>query len=55
MKNIQPTVLKKHDGKINFRNNPMIELMHQGLLGKVGNGLFVLKGQLVQIINMEKS
>tara|TARA_B100002051_G_C16731777_1_gene638726 strand:- start:435 stop:1325 length:891 start_codon:yes stop_codon:yes gene_type:complete len=51
LKNIQPTVQKNHDGKINFRNNPMIELMNQGLLGKVGNGLFVLKGQLVQIIN----
>lgn len=48
---IQPIVKSQHDGEICYNENPMKFLKKNDLIVQVGNGLFVLKGKLVELYN----
>ena len=50
MKNIQATTKHRHHGTVRYKKNPMNALIKNGLAVQVGNGLFVLKGPLVRIL-----
>ncbi|MHA1723531.1 MAG: aminoacyl--tRNA ligase-related protein [Promethearchaeota archaeon] len=49
--NIKPIIKSQHEGKIFYKQNPMDYLIKNDLLVQVGNGLFVLKGVLVELYN----
>ena len=53
--NVKPILKMKYQDKICYSKNPMAELYDMGLVTKVGNGLFVLEGVLVKIINKIES
>lgn len=41
----------KNHTNIGYENDPMVSMMEQGLITKVGKGLFVISGFLVDIVN----
>jgi len=49
--NIKPVIKSQHEGKIYYKQNPMDYLFENELVVQVGNGLFVLKGILVDLYN----
>ena len=51
MKNFEPITIMKNHTSIGYKNDPMVSMMEQGLITKVGKGLFVISGVLVDIIN----
>ncbi len=55
MKGIKPIVKTKHEGGIYCHEDPMMYLLEKGLVIQVGNGLFVLKGILINIFNRIES
>ena len=48
---IAPLLKSEHCGHVSYYENPMIELFNKGLITKVGNGIFVMEGVLVDIID----
>jgi threonyl-tRNA synthetase len=48
---IKPRVITEHRGRISYNENPMKYLIQMDLAIQVGNGLFVLKGKLVDILD----
>jgi len=55
MKNLKPTIREAHKGKILYKTDPMPFLFKNNLAVQVGNGLFVLKGFLVEILDKIES
>ncbi|GAH49055.1 unnamed protein product, partial [marine sediment metagenome] len=51
IKNVKPIVKIKHEEKIYYHKDPMDFLIKNGLVVQVGNGLFVIGGVLVNILN----
>lgn len=52
MKKIKPVKKSEHKGEILFTDNPMPVLLNNNLISQVGNGLFVLKGELVKLFEI---
>ncbi|MFH1979290.1 MAG: hypothetical protein ABII97_02830 [Patescibacteria group bacterium] len=51
MKDVKPIIKASHKGEILYKKDPMEFLFEQELAVQVGNGLFVTKGFLVEILN----
>ncbi|MBI87334.1 MAG: hypothetical protein CMG63_04555 [Candidatus Marinimicrobia bacterium] len=51
MKNFKPITIMKNHTSIGYKNDPMVSMMDQGLITKVGKGIFVISGVLVDIVN----
>ena len=49
---VKPVVKSSYKGKICYNEDPMKYLIKNDLAVQVGNGLFVLKGVLVDILNI---
>jgi seryl-tRNA synthetase len=50
-KDIKPIIKKSYEGKISYKKDPMKYLLKNDLATQIGNGLFVLKGPLVDLIS----
>ena len=49
--NVKPDIKKSYKGQISYNKNPMEYLIKNDLAIQIGNGLFVLKGILVNILD----
>jgi seryl-tRNA synthetase len=49
---IKPGIKTEHVGRILYKKDPMKKLIEKRLINQIGNGIFVLQGELVDLINI---